>query len=82
MRPWRLLILLYTLPGFIAIFILSKMPESPQFFISRGRNIEAMNAIQWICETNHGPNSKHLSGKKLKSDVKVQSEILHTKKFG
>lgn len=51
-RPWRLIIFLSLLPGFIAALMLLFIPESPLFLMAHGRHEEALQAINWISKVN------------------------------
>jgi len=56
-RPWRLLLIIYALPGVIGGLWLCKMPESPKFLLSQGRNDEALKVVQWIYVRNRNKSS-------------------------
>lgn len=34
-RPWRLLFIAFVIPGFIALYLLYQLPESPKFLLSQ-----------------------------------------------
>lgn len=53
-RPWRLLLLVSLLPGFIGGLILLYYPESPKFLLSQEKNNEAIEAVAWISKFNRG----------------------------
>ncbi|XP_006863780.1 PREDICTED: solute carrier family 2, facilitated glucose transporter member 6 isoform X2 [Chrysochloris asiatica] len=46
--PWRWLAVAGEGPVFIMILLLSFMPNSPRFLLSRGRNEEALKALTWL----------------------------------
>uniref|UniRef100_A0A336KA27 CSON005174 protein n=1 Tax=Culicoides sonorensis TaxID=179676 RepID=A0A336KA27_CULSO len=47
-RPWRLIPIIYTLPGFIAALMLYSFPESPKFYMAQGREDKALQVLEWI----------------------------------
>ncbi|XP_058458628.1 synaptic vesicle glycoprotein 2B-like isoform X1 [Malaya genurostris] len=47
-RPWRLLIILYSLPGAIAAVWMVFLPESPKFYLSQGRDDLALKVLQKV----------------------------------
>uniref|UniRef100_A0A1I8PAL4 Major facilitator superfamily (MFS) profile domain-containing protein n=1 Tax=Stomoxys calcitrans TaxID=35570 RepID=A0A1I8PAL4_STOCA len=53
-RPWRLIILLSLLPGFIAALMLLVFPESPIFLLAQGKHKEAVEALDWVAKVNTG----------------------------
>lgn len=53
-KPWRLLIILYGLPGFISATALLFLPESPKFLWSVGKSDEALNILKRMYEINTG----------------------------
>lgn len=81
-RPWRLIIFCYLLPGFIGAFCLMKfIPESPRFFLARGRDQEALDIIHWIYETNTGKPKETCDIKRLTPEVTPEClESLSNKK--
>ncbi|XP_058811375.1 synaptic vesicle glycoprotein 2B-like [Topomyia yanbarensis] len=52
-RPWRLLFILYTLPGFLAAIAYIFCPESPKFQLSKGRHVEALDILKRLYCINH-----------------------------
>lgn len=53
-RPWRLLLLIFTVPGMISGLWLYFMPESPKFLLTQDRNEEALEVVRWMYRTNKG----------------------------
>lgn len=51
-KPWRLCLLVYAIPGVIAILWVLRFPESPRFMLSVSRNDEALEGLKWIYRTN------------------------------
>ncbi|XP_052869588.1 synaptic vesicle glycoprotein 2B isoform X2 [Anopheles cruzii] len=56
MHPWRLLFIVYTLPTLVGACWLIVLPESPKFYLSRGRQSEAFVVLQRLYLENH-PNA-------------------------
>lgn len=52
-RPWRLLVILYSLPCLIFSILLYFLPESPKYLLSQGRSKEALKIIQKMYEINN-----------------------------
>lgn len=52
-RPWRLLVILYSVPCLIFASLLYLLPESPKYLLSQGRNGEALKIIKNIYEINN-----------------------------
>ena len=53
-RPWRLLILLYSIFGIAGAILLLFLKESPKYLLSVRRDEEALEVIKWIYRTNTG----------------------------
>uniref|UniRef100_A0A182PSS5 Major facilitator superfamily (MFS) profile domain-containing protein n=1 Tax=Anopheles epiroticus TaxID=199890 RepID=A0A182PSS5_9DIPT len=53
LKPWRLLFFIYTLPTLIGAFWLMVLPESPKFYLSRGRESEAFAILLRLYLENH-----------------------------
>lgn len=53
-RPWRLLLIVNTLPGCLAVLCLSRLPESGKFLLSRGQETAALDVLQRIHRMNTG----------------------------
>lgn len=64
-KPWRLLIILYGLPGFISATALLFLPESPKFLWSVGRSDEALNILKRMYEVNTGESQDMYPVKEL-----------------
>lgn len=52
-KPWRLLFFVYTIPTLIGAFWLMILPESPKFYLSRGRESEAFEILLRLYLENH-----------------------------
>ncbi|XP_065081425.1 synaptic vesicle glycoprotein 2B-like [Ochlerotatus camptorhynchus] len=57
-RPWRLLFIVYSLPGAIGAVWLMFLPESPKFYISRGRDDKALGILRKIYLDNNPGSSE------------------------
>jgi MFS transporter, VNT family, synaptic vesicle glycoprotein 2 len=53
-RPWRLLLQIVSLPGVIGSFAIVFYHESPKFLLSKGKEDEAIAALQSIFSSNTG----------------------------
>lgn len=53
-RPWRLLFIVYTLPGLVAALLLLLFPESPKFFVAQGKVDSALSVLQHCYRKNKG----------------------------
>ncbi|XP_055585475.1 synaptic vesicle glycoprotein 2B-like [Uranotaenia lowii] len=56
-KPWRLLFIVYTIPGLLTAVAFLFCPESPKFLLSRSRSQEALDVLRWIHKVNKGSNS-------------------------
>ncbi|XP_050069521.1 synaptic vesicle glycoprotein 2A [Anopheles maculipalpis] len=53
LKPWRVLFFVYTLPTLIGALWLMILPESPKFYLSRGRESEAFTVLLRLYMENH-----------------------------
>lgn len=53
-KPWRLLLLTYTIPGIIGALILLSLRPSPKFLLSIKREKEALAVVKWMYQENKG----------------------------
>uniref|UniRef100_A0A1A9WGP0 Major facilitator superfamily (MFS) profile domain-containing protein n=1 Tax=Glossina brevipalpis TaxID=37001 RepID=A0A1A9WGP0_9MUSC len=51
-KPWRLLVLLNSLPGLMGIFLLIRLPESPEILLCTQRKKECIEVVKWIYRVN------------------------------
>lgn len=74
-RPWRLLLITYTIPGIIGGLCLLRFPESPKFLLSVNRDEEALQIVRWIYRTNKGEkNHDNMKFGKLESEASEASK--------
>lgn len=71
-RPWRLLLLAYTLPGFLAAVMMMTFKESPRYLVAQGREDEALTVLQWIHKKNTGEAEENYPVKKLVPEIETQ----------
>lgn len=57
-KPWRLFIVVCSLPGFIASLVLIFFPESPKFVLGLGNQIEAIKILEQMNRWNNGKNAE------------------------
>lgn len=57
-KPWRLFIIVCSLPGFISFLILLFLPETPKFVFSQGNKQRAYEILQKMNRWNNGSNSE------------------------
>lgn len=55
---WRILLVIFSLPGIIGILWLFRLPESPKFLLIHNRKEEALEIVKWIHKTNLGESRK------------------------
>lgn len=68
-RPWRLLMLIYALPGMVGGTWLYFMPESPKYLLTQNRNEEALEIVRWMYRTNKGQNPDNMKAQKIQTEV-------------
>lgn len=56
-RPWRLFLVVCSLPGFLVFVILIFLPESPKFVLGQGKPMEAYKILQTVNRVNNGKSS-------------------------
>lgn len=54
MRPWRLLIVMFSLPGLIVLFFFFYLPESPKFLWSVGESEKSLIILRRMFTMNTG----------------------------
>ncbi|XP_058458650.1 synaptic vesicle glycoprotein 2A-like [Malaya genurostris] len=69
-RPWRLLLILYSLPGAIAGVWMIFLPESPKFYLSQGRDDLALKVLQnMFLGNNAGATLDEFSVRRITPEV-------------
>lgn len=54
LSTWQLYLAACTVPPFVSFVLVSFLPESPKFLMSRGRNKQAMKVFQTLFSINTG----------------------------
>lgn len=72
-RPWRLLLLAYTFPGFCAALMLMTFKESPRYYMAQGREEDALKVLQWIYTKNTKENVEFFPVKKLIPEIEHEN---------
>ncbi|XP_055699219.1 synaptic vesicle glycoprotein 2B-like isoform X2 [Phlebotomus papatasi] len=73
-RPWRLQLILHTLPGLLAALLVSLLPESPKFLVSQGKTEEALDIIRWIHRKNSGDSEMEIRELTSEAPAKGQGD--------
>ncbi|XP_055551754.1 synaptic vesicle glycoprotein 2A-like isoform X2 [Wyeomyia smithii] len=69
-RPWRLLIILFSLPGAIGAVWLVFLPESPKFHLSQGRDDKALQILRKMyCESHPDVDVNDFPVKRITPEV-------------
>uniref|UniRef100_A0A7G3AZJ8 Putative synaptic vesicle transporter svop n=1 Tax=Lutzomyia longipalpis TaxID=7200 RepID=A0A7G3AZJ8_LUTLO len=68
-RPWRLQLILHTLPGLLAAVLFNLLPESPKFLVAQGRTEEALAVVKWIHMKNSGGKLAEMDVTELTSEA-------------
>ncbi|XP_005580561.3 solute carrier family 2, facilitated glucose transporter member 6 isoform X2 [Macaca fascicularis] len=68
--PWRWLAVAGEAPVLVMILLLSFMPNSPRFLLSRGRDEEALRALAWLRGTD---TDVHWEFEQIQDNVRRQS---------
>lgn len=53
-RPWRFLIIVYSLPSVLAALFIYLLPESPKYLLTEGKNDDALNILKKVYSFNTG----------------------------
>lgn len=57
-KPWRLFLIVCSLPGLLATIALLFLPESPKFVLSKGDQATALKIVQQVNRWNNGKNAE------------------------
>lgn len=80
-RPWRLLTIFNILPGFIAVLIMTTLPDSPKILMSMRKYDESYEAVNWIAKRNTGKCLQDFKVFKLINEMPSEADkILHSAK--
>lgn len=72
-KPWRLFLIVCGLPSFVCALALARIPESPRFDLSQGRQAETIATLQFIHRVNNGKNAEPLQIDGIVEDVEVMT---------
>ncbi|CAG9865055.1 unnamed protein product [Phyllotreta striolata] len=64
-RPWRLLIIIYSLPSLVFLILVIFLPESPKYLMAQGKHQEAFEILQLIFTVNTGKKREEYPVKKI-----------------
>lgn len=70
-KPWRLLLLTYTIPGIIGALILLSLRPSPKFLLSIKREKEALAVVKWMYQENKKCDAKFNIGRIISEESDV-----------
>jgi MFS transporter, VNT family, synaptic vesicle glycoprotein 2 len=51
-RPWRLLIIIFSLTGILSSLLILTVPESPKFYLEQNEKQKAMDVMRWMYRVN------------------------------
>lgn len=71
-RPWRLLIIIFSLTGIVSALLILGVPESPKYYLSQNQNEKALEVMQWMYRVN----------KKTKSLQNFKADEIETERSG
>lgn len=57
-KPWRLFLVVCSVPGILAAILLLFLPESPKFVLGQGKNFEAYEILRKINRWNNGKSKE------------------------
>lgn len=78
-RPWRLLVLFNTLPGFISGIMFCYYPETPKFLLAQNKPEAALEVLRWVHKQNKGKQFNVLQ-LQLDSNRQIAGEKTERKK--
>lgn len=74
-KPWRLFIIVSSLPGFVAAVSLLTTPESPKFALGQGDQYEAIRIIKLMHEWNMGKDAPKMEI----DEIREESEAIENR---
>lgn len=76
---WRIHMLLNLLPGVLALLLIRKLPESPKYLKLVDRDVECLEVLRLMYETNTGNSRIHCPVKHLKASYDHSDKTSSTK---
>ncbi|XP_014297516.1 synaptic vesicle glycoprotein 2B isoform X1 [Microplitis demolitor] len=73
LTPWRVFLIVCSIPELAAFIALSWFPESPRFLLSKGRDDEALDVLRHIYHLNTGNDPKTFSVTRIKDEDFVKN---------
>lgn len=70
-KPWRLFLVVCSVPGLICGLALFKLPESPKFLISSGREEETLEILKDIYAVNTGKDRESFPVSQVLKDIDI-----------
>jgi MFS transporter, VNT family, synaptic vesicle glycoprotein 2 len=67
-RAWRLLLLVFMIPGIISGLWLYKFPESPKYLLNKNKDKEVLEIFEWMYRMNKKGND-NFNIKSIKFEV-------------
>lgn len=58
-KPWRLFLVVCSLPGLLSFLIITFLPESPKFVLGQGKQTEAYRILEQMNRINNGKNQPY-----------------------
>ncbi|EAT32850.1 AAEL014910-PA [Aedes aegypti] len=71
-RPWRLFLVVCSVPGLISAFVLLWFPESPKFILMQGDVDQTIKTIQWVHRFNRGRKVEPLAIDSILAETEAQ----------
>lgn len=78
-KPWRLFLLVCAIPGFLCGLVMIYLPESPKFFLTVGRDEEAIDVLKTMYRWNTGRSKSEFCVKSLIPEYDTIRKDLSTK---
>lgn len=75
-KPWRLFLLVCAIPGFLCGLVMIFLPESPKFFLTVGRDEEAIDVLKTMYRWNTGrPKSEFCVKSLIPEDDTIRKDL-------